>query len=58
MAETCAICGCEIHRNGDYAKPTVKGRSHATRYHFVAERFYGRSGACPRKNVSLIIISL
>jgi hypothetical protein len=28
---------------GDYAKPTVKGRSHATDHHYVAERFFGRS---------------
>jgi hypothetical protein len=39
----CAICGCELHREGDYAKPTVKGRSHATEHHYVAERFFGRS---------------
>jgi hypothetical protein len=43
MSETCAICGCDLHRDGEYAKPTVKGRSHATRHHFVAERFFGRS---------------
>ena len=41
--EKCKICGCEIHRDGDYAKPTVKGRSHATKHHYVAERFYGRT---------------
>ena len=39
----CTICGCTIHREGDYAKPTKKGRSHATRHHYVAERFFGRS---------------
>lgn len=39
----CAICNCELHREGDYAKPTVKGRSHATEHHYVAERFFGRS---------------
>jgi len=39
----CAICECQLHRNGDYAKPTVKGRSHATEHHYVAERFFGRS---------------
>lgn len=43
MSERCAICGCTVHRNGDYAQPTVKGRSHATRHHYVAERFFGRS---------------
>jgi hypothetical protein len=41
--EYCAICGCRIHHNGDYAKPSIKGRSHATKHHFVAERFFGRS---------------
>lgn len=41
--DTCAICGCKLHRDGDYAKPTPKGRSHATEHHYVAERFYGRS---------------
>ena len=43
MSERCSLCGCPIHRNGDYAKPTIKGRSHATAHHFVAERFYGRT---------------
>ena len=41
--EICAICGCELHRSGEYATPTVAGRSHATEHHFVAERFFGRS---------------
>lgn len=41
--ELCAICGCTLHRSGDYAKPTVKGRSHATKQHYVPERFFGRS---------------
>ena len=39
----CGICGCKLHRKGDYAKPTIMGRSHATEHHFVAERFFGRS---------------
>jgi hypothetical protein len=43
MAEKCAICGCDIHRSGDYAEPTIKGRSHATKHHYVPERFFGRS---------------
>ena len=43
----CAICGCLVHRAGDYAKPTPKGRSHATEHHNVAERFFGRSGNRP-----------
>ena len=43
MVEHCAMCGCRLHRSGDYAKPTKQGRSHATRHHFVAERFFGRS---------------
>ena|SRR6266568_5723043 len=41
--ETCSICGCQLHRSGEYATPTVAGRSHATKHHFVAERFFGRS---------------
>ena len=32
-----------LHRDGDYAKPNIKGRSHATKHHYVAERFFGRS---------------
>jgi hypothetical protein len=43
MSEMCVICGCPLHRGGEYAKPTVKGRSHATEHHYVAERFFGRS---------------
>ena len=43
MSNTCAICACKIHRGGEYATPTVKGRSHATRHHYVAERFFGHS---------------
>jgi len=42
--ERCGICGCALHRTaGTYALPTPEGRSHATRHHFVAERFFGRS---------------
>jgi hypothetical protein len=41
--EHCCICGCKVHRKGGYAAPTVQGRSHATKHHYVAERFYGRS---------------
>ncbi len=44
MSENCAICGCRLHRQRDtYARPTVEGRSHATKHHYVAERFFGRS---------------
>jgi hypothetical protein len=44
MTEQCGICGCQLHRTkGTYARPTVEGRSHATRHHYVAERFFGRS---------------
>lgn len=46
-AEQCAICSCRLHRDGEYAKPTVKGRSHATEHHYVAERFFGRSANRP-----------
>ena len=44
MLERCAICNCNLHRTaGTYALPTSQGRSHATKHHFVAERFFGRS---------------
>jgi hypothetical protein len=43
-AEQCALCGCILHRSGNYGEPTVRGRSHATKHHFVAERFFGRTG--------------
>jgi hypothetical protein len=42
--ERCAFCNCLLHRSaGTYARPTVEGRSHATKHHLVAERFFGRS---------------
>lgn len=47
MIERCRICNCQLHRSGDYAKPTVAGRSHATAHHYVAERFFGRSANRP-----------
>lgn len=44
MDERCAICNCILHRRaGTYARPTPEGRGHATKHHFVAERFFGRS---------------
>ena len=44
MIERCAICRCQLHRTRDtYARPTLEGRSHATKHHYVAERFFGRS---------------
>lgn len=44
MRELCAICGCDLKRlPKTYALPTVDGRSHATKHHYVAERFFGRS---------------
>ncbi len=44
MNETCAICGCLLHRTKNtYASPTVEGRSHASTHHYVPERFFGRS---------------
>ena len=44
MSELCAICGCELQRVPDaYARPTIAGRSGASKHHFVAERFFGRS---------------
>src|SRR5579859_3363405 len=42
--EHCAICGCQLHRTKNtYARPTVEGRSHASKHHYVPERFFGRS---------------
>lgn len=50
--EFCGICGCELHRTkGTYARATTHGRSHATKHHFVAERFFGRSGNRPGTKV-------
>ena len=43
--ERCAICGCIVHRSGEYAKPTIKGRSHATKHQYVAKRFPSHSTA-------------
>lgn len=44
MTEHCSICGCTLHRRaGTYALANVEGRSHATKHHFIAERFFGRS---------------
>jgi len=43
MISDCAICGCIIHREGEYAKPSIKGRSHTTKHHYLAERLLGRS---------------
>jgi len=43
MIEHCELCGCRVHRTGTYAAPSVLGRSHATKGHYVAERFFGRS---------------
>lgn len=43
MEERCGVCNCRLNRSGEYAKETLKGRSHATMHHFVAERFFGRS---------------
>ena len=47
--ENCAICGCELHRNGGYGSPTTEGRSHASEHHFVPERFFGRSKNRPKE---------
>ena len=46
--EQCAICQCPLHRTQKtYARPTIEGRSHATKHHFVAKRFFGRSSTRP-----------
>jgi len=41
--QRCGICGCLLNRGGKYARPTPEGRAHATKHHYVAERFFGRS---------------
>lgn len=42
--QRCSICNCRLTRvSGTYADGTVLGRSHASRHHCVAERFFGRS---------------
>ena len=42
--DKCAICGCVLHRTKDtYGRPTIQGRSHASKHHYVPERFFGRS---------------
>lgn len=42
--ERCVICNCILHRRArTYARPTIEGRSHATKHHYIAERFFGRS---------------
>jgi len=43
LAQPALRCPCPLHRSGEYAKPTIAGRSHATKHHYVAERFFGRS---------------
>lgn len=44
----CSLCGCRLNRvPGTYAQPTVNGRSHASKHHLVAERFFGRSANRP-----------
>lgn len=46
--ERCALCGCQLERSvGGYAEPSPRGRSHATKHHYVAERFFGRSANRP-----------
>ena len=52
--ERCGLCGCCVHRKGEYGKPTLKGRSHATSHHYVAERYFGRSGNRPGTEVERI----
>jgi len=55
--DRCAICNCLLHRGGDYARPTINGRSHATRHHCVAERLFGRSATRPGTQRAPIFLS-
>ena len=41
--ERCSLCGCRLHRTGNYAENTLKGRSHANSHHYIAERYFGRT---------------
>ena len=42
----CAICGCELNRKVDvYGTDTIDGRSHASKHHYVAKRFFSRSAS-------------
>jgi hypothetical protein len=44
QSEKCQICGCQLHRTKNtYARPNAEGRSHASKHHYVPERFFGRS---------------
>jgi hypothetical protein len=44
IPERCAFCNCLLQRkSGTYARANLLGRSHATKHHLVAERFFGRS---------------
>jgi hypothetical protein len=43
--EHCALCGCMVHRTGAFGEQSVRGRSHATAHHFVAERFFPRTAS-------------
>ena len=45
--EHCILCGCIVHREGEYGRQTLLGRSHATEHHFVAERFFPRNASRP-----------
>jgi hypothetical protein len=57
MNEKCAICGCALHREKNtYGRPTLAGRSHASKHHYVAERFFGRSKNNPGKQRPKIFV--
>lgn len=52
----CAICGCVINRGSEYATATIKGRSHVTKHHNVAVRFFhaeDRAGN-PKKPIFIV----
>ena len=54
----CDICGCALSRGGSaYATPTLAGRAHASRHHYVAERFFGRSKNTKHANERLSVFS-
>ena len=50
MIDRCAGCGCELVRKADaYGSPSIEGRAHASRHHYVPERLFGRSANRRRK---------
>jgi hypothetical protein len=39
--ESCAICGCPVHRSAEDAQLSIAERSYAAKHHYVPERLFG-----------------